>query len=169
MKGSILDRSLTQLYGVFIYSFSRIFCRSNFVIFPSITICPDYSVAYKKEALKKYGKTASNVRGLNFPHLENVTSLEFYYSVTYDLSEVLKDMFIETNSAHHPGIKYSNFLITNQDPDKHSTEEIDNHVLVLNMSQNWHSQNYKTFGRCYTYNMPDKIRNQRVRQIYLIW
>ena len=60
-----------------------------------MTICPDYLVAYKTDVLAKYNVTAWDIRKFRFPRLKNLTSLEFYQMVTFELNEVLKDMFIE--------------------------------------------------------------------------
>ena len=68
--------------------------RSSIADFPSMTICPDYTVAYKTDVLAKYNVTDSDIRKFRFPKLKNLTSLEFYRMVTFELNEVLKDMFI---------------------------------------------------------------------------
>ena len=69
--------------------------------FPSMTICPDYGVAYKTEILSKYNVTASDIRKFRFPKLKNMTSLEFFRMVTFELDEVLMDMFIDCAYIKH--------------------------------------------------------------------
>ena len=80
-----------SLLGFFFHS------RSSNVTFPSFTICPDFADAYKTDKLSKYNVTASDVRRMNFPKIENMTSSQFYHMVTYDLEELLIDMFITTH------------------------------------------------------------------------
>ena len=138
------------------------FSRSNVAKFPSITICPDYSVAYKEDVLRSYGVTAGDIRNQDFPNFTEMTSLEFYNLVTYDLNELLKDLFIEAFSVM-PGTRYSSFLITEQCATNHSTESLFGNIMRLDLSQNWKVIYYRTFGRCYTYTMPAWIKSLRVR------
>ena len=138
------------------------FSRSNVAKFPSITICPDYSVAYKEDVLRSYGVTAGDIRNQDFPNFTEMTSLEFYNLVTYDLNELLKDLFIKVFSVM-PGTRYSSFLITEQSATNHSTESLFGNIMRLDLSQNWKVIYYRTFGRCYTYTMPAWIKSLRVR------
>ena len=133
--------------------------RSNDVNFPSVTICPDYWKAYKTQILKKFNSSASEIRNLNFPKVENMTSYEFYQLVTYDLEEFLIDMFITTHM--NTETQYSSY---------HYTKNINNHptmvhydnVEVLDISQGWITQLYKNFGRCYTFTVPKRIQKHGV-------
>ena len=127
-----------------------------------MTICPDYTVAYKTDELAKYNVTASDIRKFKFPKLENMTSLEFFREVTFDLDEVLMDMVIEAAYIIE-GTRVSSFYITENWPEgEHPTERFYGHFMYLNFSEGWKTEYYKTFGRCYTYTIPDWIKKQRV-------
>ena len=76
-----------------------------------MTICPDYQVAYKTDVLAKYNVTASDIRKFRFPKLTNLTSLEFFRMVTFELNEVLKDMYIE-GAYKIKGSEVNSFYLT---------------------------------------------------------
>ena len=67
-------------------------------IFPSLTICPDYDVAYKRDILAKYNTTVKKVRNLHFPNLtkHNITTREFFKIATFNLTEIVSKVDIST-------------------------------------------------------------------------
>ena len=66
--------------------------------FPSFTICPDFDVAYKEDVLEKYKTSKWDMRGLRFPNTrsKNLSTLQFFKMVTYNLTEIVTSMSIET-------------------------------------------------------------------------
>lgn len=137
--------------------------RTSNAEFPSLTLCPDYGVAYKESILNQYGLSPSDMRNFRFPNVSNMTSFEFYMLVTYDLNEVLEDMFIDATN-YVPGTNYTRMFFSDVENLGHPTESIDDHVMVLNFSYpQWKTQYYKTFGRCFTLDIPQWIKDTRVR------
>ena len=125
--------------------------------FPALTVCADYKVAYKWDVLKKYNLTPSHIRNLNFPPLSNsMTAVDFYNSVTHELEEIILDMNIKVANS----TPYSNYVLTNDhDHEDHITVS----VKTLDLTEDWLTLRYKTFGRCYTYCMPTRIKKQKVK------
>ena len=133
--------------------------------FPTITICPDYSVAYKKEILKAHNAKASDVRKYRFPETKNITTFEFYLSATYDLEELLAELTIEASN----GIEGSNFttLVFNSPQSRNPDfgKSASKKILDLN-PKDWKSQHYLIFGRCFSYDMPQWLKNLMVKILF---
>ena len=85
--------------------------------------------------------------------------------VTYELEELLEDVFIDATNTL-PGTNYTSFLLSNafqSGGSLHPTESVDAHVMVLNLTYpEWNTQYYKTFGRCYTLDVPVWMKQARV-------
>ena len=97
-----------------------------------MTICPDYQVAYKTDVLAKYNVTASDIRKFRFPKLTNLTTLEFFNMVTFELNEVLKDMFIE-GAYKIKGSPVTSFYLTEKWlTGEHPTEAFYDDIMHLN-------------------------------------
>ena len=68
-------------------------------------MCPDFDEAFKHDILAKYDANANDIRNLKFPNVD-ISSVEFYDTITHNLTELLGEMQI---SMHKPikGTKYT--------------------------------------------------------------
>ena len=127
------------------------------VNFPTITVCPDYQVAYNTTFLAKYNLTAHDMRSLNFPRISDISTFDLYVKSTYELHELLKEMYIVTNT---PENGYSRFKFSGMNITQNlSKDEMEIHYN----EKDWKTQYYNVFGRCYSYTLPEAIKKQRVR------
>ena len=132
--------------------------RSNLVDFPTFTLCPEYRAAFKDSILEKYNTSSNEMRGMKFPNNISKTTFELYMESTFDLDEVLKDMRIVTNGAESG---YTKFFIQNIT----DVEKLPKDGLVFDFTEvEWKTQYYFTFGRCFSYTIPDSIKTQRVNK-----
>ena len=125
-------------------------------IFPSLTICPDYDVAYKRKELEKYGTNVKNIRNLIFPNLNkfNLTTRDFFKMVTYNLTEIVSKVDISTlqtfNGSNATKLSiYDPILYEDSDPPR--SESV---VHVPLDDQHWKEYAYDNFGMCYNYKIP---------------
>ena len=138
---------------------------SSTAMFPHLTICPDYHDAYKVDILQKCNTSASHIRKYKFPQVPNMTTYEFYNFITLELSEVLYTIKV-TNP-----INMHNRQIFSVTYTQHPTapEQWYNDVASLPLNhQDWNTQRYKTFGRCYTFIIPKLILQAKIKKIYLV-
>ena len=110
--------------------------------FPSLSICPDYHEAYNPKVLEKFNTSSHQMRDLKYPNT-SFGSLHFFELSTYNLTEILKQMTIQFR-------QFENKLI-------YTKESID--------EREWKQQNWPTLGRCFTYDLPMKLRKLDVRYI----
>ena len=114
--------------------------------FPSLTICPDYDLSYKKSVLDKYGLKADDVRELRFP--KNVTPGGFYDEVTLNMDDIIDSVIIET--LHTPkDASYTTFIFNDDNPYNIWPPE----VLSI-QSFAFLTTYYLNFGKCYTMDVP---------------
>ena len=104
--------------------------------FPAFTVCPEFSSAFKSDVLKKDKLTPSDLRKFNYP--KHVDSAKYLEKVSYNLSEVVKNISVnvQENSSGN-----------------NSTELIlfsSNNIKMMNYTD----QFYHLFGRCYTFQIP---------------
>ena len=108
------------IFRNWIFSLGITFCHENVIpyystanaTFPSITICPDYYIAYKQEILTKFGITADDIRDrLKFPEnlKEPETPGSFFQNVTFDLDETVAKI-IFTTEKKPPNSNFSHFF-----------------------------------------------------------
>ena len=113
-------------------------------------------MAYKTDLLKLYGTSASEIRNLKYPKIQNMTSYEFHDFVTYNLEEVLATIDISvTNQIHEKyyGIHFEHGNVSENTKD----------TLNLNFDlKYWTTQRYKTFGRCFSFKVPHYIQRAKV-------
>ena len=87
--------------------------------------------------------------------------------MTHNLEDLLIDMFVDATNPL-PGTQFTSFYLTNKPVESHPTEAFYDHVMSLNYSaDSWKTQYYKTFGRCYSYNVPEWIKKQRIMDVTL--
>ena len=125
-------------------------------IFPSLTVCPDYDVAYKRNKLEYYGTNVNNIRNLMFPNLTkfNLTTQQFFKIVTYNLTEIVSKVDISTlqtfNGSNATKLSiYDPILYEELDPTR--SESV---IHVPLDDQHWKEYSYDNFGMCYNYKIP---------------
>ena len=142
-------------------------CSTSTANFPHITLCPDYQYAYKEDILELYNSTPSQIRNSLYPKVQNMTSYEFHDFVTYELEEVLDSMEI---SVSNPLVKKNGSSYKVQylpDPD---TSRIWESKFTLGFDpQDWTTQRYKTFGRCYSFKVPKFIQRAKIEDIAMVF
>ena len=142
-------------------------CSTSTANFPHITLCPDYQYAYKEDILELYNSTPSQIRNSLYPKVQNMTSYEFHDFVTYELEEVLDSMEI---SVSNPLVKKNGSSYKVQylpDPD---TSRIWESKFTLGFDpQDWTTQRYKTFGRCYSFKAPKFIQRAKIEDIAMVF
>ena len=139
-------------------------CSTSTANFPHITICPDYQYAYKEEILELYNSSPSQIRNSLYPKVQNLTSYEFHDFVTYELEEVLDSM--EISVTNPLAMKNGSFYKVQYLPDPDTSES----KFTLGFDpQDWTTQRYKTFGRCYSFKAPKFIQRAKIEDIAMVF
>ena len=100
--------------------------------FMAFTICPSYQAAYKADVLSNYGSNIGEYRRGNFTINQSRNAFEIFKEVTYNFTEVIEEVLIQTSNLTTPKI-------------------------FLNDKTHW-TENYQfNFGRCYSLQIPDNI------------
>ena len=136
----------------------HIFFSSELAEFPTFTICPDYDVAYKTEALKTYGATPRDMRNFNYPSKINMTSIQFFESVTHSMSELIRSIEIEAKHKLE-GTNFSEFFFMFGNDLIQRPKYM---KVVPELETLLEFKNYTQFGRCYGFKIPKEITNLRV-------
>ena len=140
---------------------------SSTATFPHLTICPDYHDAYKGDILQQYNTSAGQIRKYKFPKVPNMTTYEFYDLITLELSEVVDTIKVKVTNAINMHNKHIFTVTYTQNPT--APEQWYNDIASLPLNQeDWTTQRYKTFGRCYTFNIPKLILQATITKIYLV-
>ena len=128
--------------------------------FPALTICPDYFEAFKEEELTKFNITKRDIRVFDFMKF-NSTSLdtwEQYQKVTHNLQDIVEKFTISMTKAlkgsRHTKVSFINGPMSQIEGSKEKLESLD--------ETNWTTQYYQVFGRCFTYKMPDELRESQI-------
>ena len=131
--------------------------------FPALTICPDYFEAFKKNELQKFGISKGDIRGFNFMKFNSTSlnTLEQYHKVTHNLADVIEKFTISLSRALE-GSKVTKVSFING-----PTNLIEGSKVKLESlnEKDWITQYYQVFGRCFTYLMPDELRESQVAYI----
>ena len=139
-------------------------CSTSTANFPHITICPDYQYAYKEDILELYNSSPSQIRNSLYPKVQNLTSYEFHDFVTYELEEVLDSM--EISVTNPLAMKNGSFYKVQYLPDPDTSES----KFTLGFDpQDWTTQRYKTFGRCYSFKAPKFIQRAKIEDIAMVF
>ena len=131
--------------------------------FPTFTICPESSFAYKKDVITKHGYThyndyncggkgTSRTKPCPFwitnSSTENISPYDFFEEITHSVTEMIESITVHT-------------LI----PDT-----LGGYKMVLegrNLEKNVETQYHRPFGRCYTLSLEENIRQKGVRYLEL--
>ena len=135
--------------------------------FPSLTICPDYEVAYKRELLAEFGTNVDNMRDLIFPNLTsyNLTTGEFVDLVTFNLSEIVSKLDIRT------AYKLDNSSatkVTIAEKELFDVLEAQGSKTVIHVqldNDHWNEYFYDNFGKCFNYQIPDKYKKLGIQDV----
>ena len=139
-------------------------CSTSTANFPHITLCPDYQYAYKEDILELYNSSPSQIRNSLYPKVQNLTSYEFHDFVTYELEEVLDSM--EISVTNPLAMKNGSFYKVQYLPDPDTSES----KFALGFDhQDWTTQRYKTFGRCYSFKAPKFIQRAKIEDIAMVF
>ena len=128
--------------------------------FPALTICPDYFEAFRKEELTKFNITKRDIRTFDFIKFNSTTldTLEQYHKVTHNLRDIVQKFTISMTKAlkgtKHTKISYIHGPISQIEGSKEKFETLD--------ETKWTTQYYQVFGRCFTYQMPDELRESQI-------
>ena len=133
--------------------------RTAFAEFPSLSVCPSYFKAFKKDVLHKHNTSASEVRKLQFPNTEH-KSLDFYEMVTLDLTELLQSVELNFHE-NFPNTKTKKLIFL----DKNDMMENPKAKIEYLDKNHWVQHNWLTLGRCYTYSIPQNLRELSVRSV----
>jgi hypothetical protein len=134
--------------------------------FPAFTVCPNFNVAYKGGLLGTYGLTKAQIRNMQFPSNLKMSSEDFFELVTYDMEELVANVFVSTNSKL-TGTNKTLFSLYNEayEGKKISSLPESYSVRYLPLTyNNWKNQSYLLLGRCYTYTVPMWMRQLKVRK-----
>ena len=136
--------------------------NSEDVEFPVMTICPNYFDSYKYNVLNAYNTSADNIRDCIFPVTSNITSYEFYDLVTHELNETLTSVLIQIkHELQRDGRKYHKVEYAFEKPSNPKE-----YFLYLPLDwKNWIVQKYQTFGKCFTFKVPDFLRRSQIHSI----
>ena len=130
---------------------------------PVFTICPQYEKGYKTTLLQgKYNRSVTDIRKFNFPNnVEN--SREFFYEVTYNISEFLKSIYIRFKDASDE-VKSRKLVLTFS----HNGINASNGVSY-NYNYNYFltNLNWISFGQCNTLEIKPELKKLTVRSILI--
>ena len=105
--------------------------------------------------------TPKDVRNEFFSSSTNLTTYQVYEKVTHELTELLTDFTIRLNTpisnTSQIKIKYSKYPLKEKPSSKVKVVEL--------KEEDWIRQNYKVFGRCYTFEMPIDIRQFEISYV----
>ena len=123
--------------------------------FPSFTICPDFDVAYKEDVLEKYKTSKWDMRGLRFPNTRsnNLSTLQFFKMVTYNLTEIVTSMSIETIKKYPASTNFTKLTMYDLERVGLQNDSITEKQIPLD-EKKWISETYLLFGRCFSYVIP---------------
>ena len=154
----VFSKYLTSLYAL---QFS-----TTKVEFPSLTICPDYDVAYKEDILKEYKISIREIRKLRFPDTksQNLTSLDFFKLSTHNLTEIVTSMTIKTLKNYPPSTNFTKVTMYDVNKLGVQNDTITTMKIPLN-ERHWTSQTYLLFGRCFSFAIPKNQKQHGVSSI----
>jgi hypothetical protein len=109
--------------------------------FPAFTVCPDFNAAYKGGLLDTCGLTVAQIRHMQFPSNLKMSSEDFFELVTYELEELVANVYVKTNSKL--SLSYSTKKVV---PFKTST--LYHNIAVRKMSR---SKQIYLFNQVYPY------------------
>ena len=119
--------------------------------FPTISVCPDYHVAYKSEVLEKYGVTKRDMRRYIYPETKNMSSTTFLMQATYNVTEIIKDIIIEQKDNRND----INLIF-----EKVNNQKDEN---TLTIKSDWFvAHDYHLLGTCYSFQIPSWIKKLKV-------
>ena len=152
-----ISRFYSQDIGISLY-----IINSEQAEFPVMTICPNYFDAYNGDVLQMYNTSASEIRQCIFPQTLDISSYEFYDLVTHELNETLISVLIKVkHELKGNGRKYHKVQYSFEVPDKPK-----NYILYLQLDwKNWTVQKYESFGKCFTFKVPEFLRQSQIRSI----
>ena len=135
--------------------------------FPSLTVCPDFEVAYKREILTEFGTNVDNMRDLIFPNLttHNLTTGEFVDLATFNLSEIVSKLDIRTS---HKLDNTNATKITIVEKDLFDVLEAQGSKTVIHVqldNDHWNEYFYDNFGKCFNYQIPDKYKKLGIQDV----
>ena len=134
--------------------------RTQLTEFPSVTICPDYSIAYRRDVLAKFNTTVGEIRSLNFPNLSISTS-RFFDLVTQNLTEILTSLTIKTLEKDNGSSFIKTTMYDENIPSIFKRSSISEHFKIID-DKEWITHVYLLFGRCYSYNIPIDLKRRGV-------
>ena len=117
---------------------------------PAFTICPQYEKGYKNDLLQaKYNRSVTDIRKFNFPdNVEN--SREFFYEVTYNISEFVKSIYIRFKDVSSE-VKSRRLILTFSQNGIDASNGVSYKYSDFLTHLNWIS-----FGQCHTFEIrPD--------------
>ena len=123
---------------------------------PQFTICPQYAKGYNHTWLEeKYGLSAIDVAKFKYPtNLEN--SQRFFFDATYDVSDLIKSIEIETE-GYFPGSKTLSLEL-----EIHKDGIKDSDGITYQYEEFFKNKTYVSFGQCFTLRISSAIKNQLV-------
>ena len=134
------------------YMYNQLFiCSTKTAELPVFTICPQYKKGYKKQLLKeKYKWDVSDIIKFNFPN-EVENTRDFFYEVTYSISEFIKVVEIKSHESEVLKLAISNKGIQGSDGAFYKHEEFFSNATWIN------------FGLCFTMKVPKLLKDHFVR------
>ena len=139
---------------------------TNNAPFPQVTICPDYSIAYKKEILDYFNTTPHALRGHIYPKSTLLTSYEFHDFVTYDFTDLLVEM--EVSMSHVFQWKNNNYYKMKYSS-SHKIKSTKDTISIPFNTSDWIEERYNTLGRCFGYRAPEFLVDAQIRSIDFIF
>ena len=124
---------------------------------PQFTICPQYAKGYNHTWLQeKYGLNTIDVAKFKYPtNLKN--SQSFFFEATYEVSDLIKSIEIETE-AYFPGTKSLSLEL-----EIHKDGIYGSDGNTYQYEDFFINKTYVSFGQCFTLKISPAIKNQLVR------
>ena len=135
--------------------------------FPSLTVCPDYEVAYKRQKLAKFGTNEWNMRKSIFPDLApyNLTTREFFNMVTFNLTEIVSQLDITTSHKFNNTNATKLSIVEKELFDDMEAKGSKTIIHIQLDNDHWKEYHYDNFGNCYNYQIPAKYRKLGIEDV----
>ena len=131
---------------------NKFICSTKTAELPVFTICPQYKKGYKKQLLnEKYKWDVSDIIKFNFPN-EVENTRDFFYEVTYSISEFIKVVEIKSHESEVLKLEISNNGIQGSDGTFYKHEEFFINATWIN------------FGQCFTMEVPKIFKDHFVNK-----
>ena len=132
------------------------------VEFPTLTVCPDYTPAYKPEILHKYGMTTKDIKNFNYPSNITKSISEIYHQASHSIEELIEQIEISTIKKVNDSGANRFYLEFNSKVTKSYLEGSAYFLAQNDHEYFWSVKNTTNFGQCYSMKTPKWILDLKV-------